>query len=878
MKNRKILFKFVFGVWAISASLFLQSQNSFAQELDWGEVEVVSRDPVDHVTKDSCKKLQQYIKVSNEQDLSKVCMVSTESEINFGIRYFDKKHRAVISFGSEKKMYRLNITCSYGYNSCLYLPEYDTLVMRRSTNNYLTQNLVVYKDFSQRVSKTYDMSTLEVEYRFDYDDPDYMYEKHSGARQTIGAIAASENGRWIAMELRGGGVARMDLETMRIKRVSTENKLSYGTGRMPVVEMAITNDGRYLTYGGFNAGTPKIVEVKEECGDFPAENDVGSNPNTQCETFFLNSSGLSFSHSYRPMFNANGEVLSFIGQPGTSSKDREFIQVKMSGSSLFGLEYLALGDSFTSGEGEISDDWYEPGTNIEHEKCHLSKRSYPFLLAEKLELPQNSYKSVACSGATTKDMLPSGDEYLGQNDRLGLGQLNLYHHEVVAYKQQAIENFIPGRVHQSDFVSTYQPRLITVGVGGNDAGFIDKLKDCLSPGTCYWAESDQAIADTAAEIDGVSDKIAKVLNNINQSSPTSTVYLVGYPKIIIEDSSCGILTELLLSEKEKKFMNQSISRMNKMLKETAESSGAIFVDVEDVFGEHALCGDSENPAMNAVRFGDDARLISYTPKIIAQESFHPTPNGHKLIVDRLEQSVGNPLPAQSCDDDCSEETNEFWDVGVEPKPQQNYTFAKVDKESNEISVDITGMGFAPGFSVELKVGDDQDVFYTETRQHGEVNDTFALPDDLEEDYHTVWLKGESLSGEVISLYQTIDNIDEPEEVFESPLKNPEEAESGYKSEVPSEAPNTTPVNVTPLTSIGSTRLEGGQSVDVSLAKDKQDRNDLRKEVAVLSETSEPEGPEESKGKFGLIVMTPLVLAGLSATCVGLVLYKKHKKV
>lgn len=53
-------------------------------------------------------------------------------------------------------------------------------------------------------------------------------------------------------------------------------------------------------------------------------------------------------------------------------------------------------------------------SNTKEEKCHISRRSYPYLLAQKMHLSGNRFKSVACSGATTKDIIANKDDYEGQ--------------------------------------------------------------------------------------------------------------------------------------------------------------------------------------------------------------------------------------------------------------------------------------------------------------------------------------------------------------------------------------------------------------------------------------------------------------------------------
>lgn len=159
------------------------------------------------------------------------------------------------------------------------------------------------------------------------------------------------------------------------------------------------------------------------------------------------------------------------------------------------LTYLALGDSYASGEGDLTDD-YLPYTNIygdyrigvPREMCHISRGSYPLLLAKDMDLQQGlDMHSVACSGAVLRDVFSADKpiyfidtQYVGQptqlqkgvGDRLGglSNQLEL--------QQAARSSFIPGRVQQIEFVHATQPSTVTLMMGGNDLGFGGIMASC----------------------------------------------------------------------------------------------------------------------------------------------------------------------------------------------------------------------------------------------------------------------------------------------------------------------------------------------------------------------------------------------------------------
>jgi hypothetical protein len=130
------------------------------------------------------------------------------------------------------------------------------------------------------------------------------------------------------------------------------------------------------------------------------------------------------------------------------------------------VSYLAMGDSFASGEGDLDDSWYEEGTDEKGlNLCHLSKRSYPYLLADDLGIPD--FYSVACSGARQEHVSTTVQyENSRQNSDLGLR--------------------IPGRLTQHEYLDINDASFLTISIGGNDMGFGSTLLECLMPGTCKY--------------------------------------------------------------------------------------------------------------------------------------------------------------------------------------------------------------------------------------------------------------------------------------------------------------------------------------------------------------------------------------------------------
>ncbi|RYZ26686.1 MAG: hypothetical protein EOP01_08690, partial [Propionibacteriaceae bacterium] len=106
--------------------------------------------------------------------------------------------------------------------------------------------------------------------------------------------------------------------------------------------------------------------------------------------------------------------------------------------------YVALGDSFSSGEGAGG---YDPATDTANDRCHRSGSAYPELVAAA-ESSRRPLTFAACSGALTYDLSHPNHLYASepaQDEALGKGN-----------------------------------RKVSLTIGGNDLGFADVLGACLA--------------------------------------------------------------------------------------------------------------------------------------------------------------------------------------------------------------------------------------------------------------------------------------------------------------------------------------------------------------------------------------------------------------
>jgi lysophospholipase L1-like esterase len=219
--------------------------------------------------------------------------------------------------------------------------------------------------------------------------------------------------------------------------------------------------------------------------------------------------------------------------------------------------YVALGDSYTSAP-------LVPNQHGEPIDCGRSDHNYPSLVAGALKV--GTFVDVSCGSAQTKHMtepqtgLPAG----GTNPP----QFN-------ALRADAT--------------------LVTVGIGGNDAGLVGVAEKCAQLGvldpmgkSCrnYWAPggNDQV----AAKIEATKPKIAAVLQGIHQRSPSARVAIVGYPDVLPKDGgSCWPMVPL--SPDDVRYIDELIVRINAMIAGQAAANDADFVDTYRDSGGHDVC-------------------------------------------------------------------------------------------------------------------------------------------------------------------------------------------------------------------------------------------------------------------------------------------------
>ena len=115
--------------------------------------------------------------------------------------------------------------------------------------------------------------------------------------------------------------------------------------------------------------------------------------------------------------------------------------------------------------------------------------------------------------------------------------------------------------------------LVTVGIGGNDAGLVGVAEQCAQLGVTqpfgtacrdYYAPGGDD--QVAARIEEARPKIAAVLEGIHQRSPDARVAIVGYPDVLPDPEEGGCYPMVPLSDDDIRYIDELIVRINAMIR------------------------------------------------------------------------------------------------------------------------------------------------------------------------------------------------------------------------------------------------------------------------------------------------------------------------
>lgn len=690
----------------------------------------------------------------------------------------------VIKYKYDSKAYPL---AGVGYpDRTIIIPGTDTLLSfhyRSDSDQNFT--LAIQKNVSRSlIKKQNNIGVLEYyalgdsNFKFIHDSLHYTWP--------VTAVNFSDNGKWLVAYVTNVGMLRFNLETGEIVRFSHIDMPYHAPLSGLLLSLAVSNDGKYAALGGYGTNVPfSVYTIDEECIEVFDNNWPNSgipkmrNPCSSIELRQHTQVKVADYHYEKNIsFSSDGGMINFFAY-NDESRAGKWAEVLSSGYERPRLKYLAMGDSYSSGEGDTQvvqgRKFYLPGTDLEgddetpREKCHVSSRSYPFLLKETMNLSIGDMKSVACSGARVDtDYTPSeeNEDYHGQGERLAgfKGEIEL--------KARALSMFTPGRVKQLEFIDKYKPQAITITGGGNDVGFGDVIKSCILS-TYYSCSYNSTQPGRAAIGQGIASQYYELMalfSRIRELSPDTRIYIVGYPQFI-DGASFFCAPNVPISQNERIMINESVTYLNRVIEAAAINSGVRYIDIEHSLTGHKLCEKGEAYVTGlalARKIGFGSTMIGSSEE---QESFHPNKNGHALIA----KAINDALRSQSLIDydeyptvpDVLQLTKSVSPPVYFAESMANATkhYKKgnitpreyVQKSSATDMFNVRFGGFEPHSQVRVENHSDPVHLGTFTTDaNGFLSVSIPVPDNIPAGFHTLHLIGRSYSGEEVDIWQGIE--------------------------------------------------------------------------------------------------------------------------
>lgn len=213
------------------------------------------------------------------------------------------------------------------------------------------------------------------------------------------------------------------------------------------------------------------------------------------------------------------------------------------------LVYVAMGDSYTSGPLVLPHD-----TTFVPEDCGQSYFNYPHLAEQTLKV--DVFRDVSCGSATIDDFMGSQTAAAGSK---------------VKPQFDALDPSVD---------------VVTVGIGGNDVGFVSLALDCFrTTPTALGGEPDCTPQHFDHGVDQVSKKIAETepelaaaIQRIHVLAPRAAVLIVSYPTAIPDDG-VGCYPYVPIRNSDMPYLSAKFKEMNAMLQRAAERNNATYVDI-----------------------------------------------------------------------------------------------------------------------------------------------------------------------------------------------------------------------------------------------------------------------------------------------------------
>jgi len=239
--------------------------------------------------------------------------------------------------------------------------------------------------------------------------------------------------------------------------------------------------------------------------------------------------------------------------------------------------YTAMGDSYSSGEGNPP---YDVGTDASG-GCHRSNAAFGRQFADNTAgIGYTGIQHIACSGAKIANLTNTG-----QNG-----------------EQPQIAQITPNA------------QLVTVTIGGNDAGFAGILTSCITTTTnCESTYNGTGSSNEYTIIDGLQSQLVTAYKDMQAQAPNAKIVAVTYPNIFKPFTACQNINAT-----DVEFLINLTFYLDNTIIAAAKQAGINVLDERYAFLGHELC--SSQPWVYGLTTGQNS-VLDFSP------SFHPTATG-----------------------------------------------------------------------------------------------------------------------------------------------------------------------------------------------------------------------------------------------------------
>jgi lysophospholipase L1-like esterase len=250
-------------------------------------------------------------------------------------------------------------------------------------------------------------------------------------------------------------------------------------------------------------------------------------------------------------------------------------------------DYVAIGDSFTSGAGirPVADP-----------SCFRSTRNYPNVLADRLDARLHD---ASCGGATAAD---------------------------VELPQPMVGETNPP---QLDAVEP-DTDLVTISLGLNDTGYGQLLARCpavapLDPkGSPCRASFQTPQGDSLLSgVPGFEADLERVITLVQHAAPDADVVVVGVPQLAPASGTCP---DLPFAASDYGYLAEYLVDLNQVMEKAADETDARFVDVLSASKGHDVCA------------GDDAWVLGSIPSTRTM-GWHPFASEERAVAGLIEREL-----------------------------------------------------------------------------------------------------------------------------------------------------------------------------------------------------------------------------------------------